>query len=158
MKNIKRVKPIICWMLVILWCGVIFSMSASTADESAAQSEGFIRALASAFSIELDSTIVESMHNVVRKCAHFAEYAVLGVLLSAAVGCHKHNWLSQAAIAFSAGAVYAVTDEIHQLFVPGRAGMLKDVLLDSLGVASGIAVAALIILIIGKFRAKINKN
>ena len=39
--------------------------------------------------------------------------------------------------AFLAGTAYAVTDELHQLFVPGRAGMISDVLIDSLGVLFG---------------------
>ena len=43
--------------------------------------------------------------------------------------------------AWVVGTLYAASDEIHQLFVPGRSGQLRDVLLDSDGVAAGILLA-----------------
>jgi hypothetical protein len=41
---------------------------------------------------------------------------------------------------FLIGVLYAVSDEIHQTFVPGRAGQLRDVLIDSCGVLAGICI------------------
>jgi VanZ family protein len=64
-----------------------------------------------------------------RKLAHAGEYAVLGALLARAVA-------EQAA--FRLGIAYAVTDELHQAFVPGRAGTLLDLGIDSVGVLLGI--------------------
>ena len=43
--------------------------------------------------------------------------------------------------AWVVGTLYAASDEIHQLFVPGRSGQLRDVFLDSAGVAAGILLA-----------------
>jgi VanZ family protein len=69
---------------------------------------------------------------VLRKIGHAAEFAVLGALLTRALGA---AWL-----AFALGVLYAVSDEVHQLFVPGRTGSALDVVLDALGVAVGVLV------------------
>jgi len=67
-----------------------------------------------------------------RKLAHAAEYAVLGALLVRATG--------RGALAFGLGALYAVSDEIHQAFVPGRMGAPLDVAIDAIGVACGVVL------------------
>jgi VanZ family protein len=66
---------------------------------------------------------------VLRKLAHVAEYAVLGALLARAVPELAAQW---------AGIAYAVADEVHQHFVPGRHGALLDVAIDASGVLAGI--------------------
>jgi VanZ family protein len=67
---------------------------------------------------------------VLRKIAHAAEFAVLGFLLLRAVGGPQ--------VALGLGIAYAVSDEIHQHFVPGRLGSPIDVLIDSAGVLAGV--------------------
>ncbi len=67
---------------------------------------------------------------VLRKLAHLTEFAILGALLARAVPDLP---------AFGLGVAYAVADEIHQHFVPGREGAPLDVAIDALGVAVGIA-------------------
>jgi VanZ family protein len=67
-----------------------------------------------------------------RKVAHAGEYAVLGFLLARAVDDVAALWL---------GIAYAVSDELHQAFVPGRAASLFDVGVDSVGVLLGILLA-----------------
>ena len=67
-----------------------------------------------------------------RKLAHAAEYGVLGALLARATG--------RGGLALALGTLYAVSDEIHQTFVPGRMGSPLDVAIDAIGVACGIAV------------------
>jgi VanZ family protein len=69
---------------------------------------------------------------VLRKLAHAAEYAILGALLARATG--------RTGLAFSLGALYAISDEIHQAFVPGRLGSPLDVAIDAAGVAIGVAL------------------
>jgi hypothetical protein len=66
---------------------------------------------------------------VLRKAAHLTEYAVLGGLLARAVADSP---------ALVLGIAYAVTDEVHQTYVAGRAGSLRDVAIDSVGVLAGI--------------------
>ena len=67
---------------------------------------------------------------VLRKIAHTAEYAVLGFLLLRATG--------NIQLALGLGIAYAVSDELHQHFVPGRQGAPLDVLIDAVGVAVGV--------------------
>ena len=55
------------------------------------------------------------------------------------------------------GALYAITDEIHQLFVPGRSGMIKDVFIDSLGIITGVIICLIIIKIINIIIKKVIK-
>ena len=69
---------------------------------------------------------------VLRKVAHTTEYAVLGALLVRATG--------RSGLAFALGALYAVSDEIHQTLVPGRMGAPLDVVIDSVGVACGVVL------------------
>ncbi|MGN0702807.1 MAG: VanZ family protein [Lentihominibacter sp.] len=75
----------------------------------------------------------------VRKSAHFAEYMLLGAALMAAVQLiSKRNRLKSGIIvAVTVGSLYAVLDEIHQHFVPGRACQLRDVIIDICGVTAG---------------------
>jgi VanZ family protein len=67
---------------------------------------------------------------VLRKIAHAAEYAVLGALLARALG--------RPGVAVLAGVLYAVSDEVHQVFVPGRLGSPIDVAIDAVGVVAGV--------------------
>jgi VanZ like family len=65
-----------------------------------------------------------------RKIAHAAEFAVLGALLARALGNGR--------IAAAVGVLYAVSDEVHQSFVPGRMGSAVDVGIDAVGVLLGV--------------------
>ena len=85
---------------------------------------------------------------VVRKGAHFLEYLVLGISLFWTVqdlrmrrGRVPDEPAGRAVLApWAVGALYAVTDEVHQYFVPGRSCELRDVLIDACGVAAGVAI------------------
>ena len=100
------------WLPVIFWAGLIFTFSAIPS---------------------LDSGL-GTWDLVLRKCAHAAEYAVLGALLFRA--------LRREPLAVLLGSAYAVTDELHQAFVNGRHGSPLDWLLDTAGVAAGVFLFA----------------
>lgn len=82
-------------------------------------------------------------HNfVVRKIAHFTEYAILYFLAFMSFSCHNntsHLLLQKVgaknapAAALILAVLYATLDEIHQAFVPGRSSAITDVLVDSTG-------------------------
>ena len=80
---------------------------------------------------------------LVRKLAHFTEYAVLTVLWWRALRGLGARFPLAIAMAISLG--YAATDEFHQTFVDGRRGTPVDVLIDS----AGIAIAATAIAVLG---------
>ncbi len=88
---------------------------------------------------------VESLYfqvdHLVRKAAHFTEYALLGLLWGLFLRSYGiKTWI----LPFLIGSVYAATDEVHQLFLPGRAGLISDVILDSVGVFFGVMLVRLI--------------
>lgn len=86
----------------------------------------------------LSQSTIESLHWAIRKLAHFSEYAVFGwFVIYALAGFIKNKWAS---CIFSEAFVflYAVSDEVHQYFVPGRYMSSLDVGIDSLGALLGI--------------------
>jgi len=96
------------WLPVLAWAALIFALS----------------------SVPDLGTGLGSWDLVLRKLAHVAEYAVLGALLDRA--------LRRPLPAVALGVAYAVSDELHQHFVPGRRGAPLDVLIDAVGVGLGV--------------------
>lgn len=89
---------------------------------------------------------------VVRKTAHFTEYLVLGCMSAQAFDPRKT--VSRGAL-FAAAMLCVLVpsiDETIQLFVPGRAGQITDVLLDCCGAATGIALRSLLICVLKRVR------
>ena len=72
----------------------------------------------------------------------------MGILLCIAFSGHFERYRCIVPSAFLVGALYAASDELHQRFVSGRSGEIKDVLLDSSGVAFGILISVLFMLTI----------
>ena len=96
------------WLPVLAWAALIFALS----------------------SVPDLGTGLGGWDTVLRKLAHAGEYAVLGALLVRASG--------RAGLAVGLGAAYAITDEIHQTFVAGRAGSPVDVAIDAVGILLGV--------------------
>jgi VanZ family protein len=103
-----RRSPVATWLPVVLWAAVIFAFS-------------------SAPSLGTD---LGTWDTILRKLAHLAEYAVLGALLARAT--------RRAVAAVALAVLYAVTDEVHQVFVEGRHGSPLDVGIDTLGAIVGV--------------------
>ena len=85
------------------------------------------------------------LHHLIRKCAHVAEYFVLGLLLVRGIRGERMGWRlewSIAALAIAAG--WAGLDELHQAFVPSRGAAMTDVLIDACGAAAGQVLFALV--------------
>ncbi|SDZ78329.1 VanZ like family protein [Oribacterium sp. KHPX15] len=135
-------------VLTLLWMLVIFLMSSQPADDSTETSLYVGETIGKVFvpgytgwSPEEQIEFAEHIDHPVRKAAHATEYTVLGILLF--MTCRSSfgmNLKDSFRIAFLTGTIYAATDEFHQLFVPGRAGMISDVLIDSMGVLFGCLV------------------
>ncbi len=136
-------------ILLVAWMAVIFLFSAQPAVDSAevSQTVGYYivswhnRVFRQGKTEGELRRRAEELQFFIRKGAHMSEYAVLGVLALA----HMLAWRLAKKKAFPAAwalaAAYAVTDEIHQLFVPGRAGMAVDVCIDAMGALAGLAAA-----------------
>ncbi len=97
-------QKIFLYFPVIVWCGLIFALSNRST-------------ISTAESYAIDFAI--------KKLAHFIEYFILGVFVYRAT---KNIWIS---ILFC--ITYAISDEFHQSFIPGREPRGRDVIIDSLG-------------------------
>ena len=93
-----------------------------------------------AWTTEKQNAFAEKIEYPIRKMAHATEYAILGMLMSGAVYAYGVCGKKVVRYAWILATIYAATDEFHQLFVPGRSGQLRDVLLDSTGAAVGILI------------------
>ncbi|HJJ00574.1 MAG TPA: VanZ family protein [Coriobacteriaceae bacterium] len=138
---------------------LIFCFSAQSGGESGSLSDSIARMLASTFvggfetmPIEQQAQIVAQMSWPIRKTAHASEYASLAISLVItcwqlyAWRCDKESgpcrrlddaWRLWGVAAFVIAVLYACSDEIHQLFIDGRAGQVADVLVDASGAAIG---------------------
>jgi VanZ family protein len=105
-----RSRVLTMWLPVVVWAAVIFAFS----------------------SIPDLGTGLGTWDTVLRKGAHMAEYAVLGVLL--------YRAFAREVPALAAGIAYAATDELHQHFVRGRNASPVDVAVDAVGIAIGMLV------------------
>jgi VanZ family protein len=128
------------WLPVAAWAALIFLLSTGwfTGEHTARL---MIPVLARLLPGVPTSTLF-AIHGGVRKGAHFAEYAVLSVLLRRALS-RDAPWTVRTAVAAVAlAAVWAALDELHQVFVPGRGAAVGDVVLDTAGAIAAQAVAA----------------
>ena len=144
-------------VLLVLWMGFIFSMSSQHAEKSSNTSGQTIRAVLSMVPAyenqpeDVKEVIVEELQFIVRKSAHFIAYMILGILSSGLIIQYK-NIDKKYLISFVICVLYATSDEIHQLFVPGRSGQVSDVLLDSCGSLVGILLVMCFVKLMHKIR------
>lgn len=146
----RKVYSIISCLAVLIWMGVIFYMSAQTADDSSEMSNALLLWIQNALGAELSSFLI-------RKAAHATEFALLAMLLYNFIKSVYRNRFA-VLISLPLTVLYAVTDEIHQLFVPGRACRFTDVLIDSAGAVLGTLAAVIIYKLIKIIAERRNKN
>ncbi len=80
----------------------------------------------------------DNLNYVVRKTAHFTEYTILGILVLNVFSFYSLENRKKIIYSLIFCFVYAVSDEVHQMFISGRTPLATDVLIDSLGSLSGI--------------------
>lgn len=88
--------------------------------------------------------------HIVRKNAHFFAYLVLGILVMNALRRSEVSGIKVAILTLGICALYAGSDEMHQLFVAGRSGQIIDVFIDSSGTFIGIGLYGAFIKLMGK--------
>jgi VanZ family protein len=113
------------WIPVVLWGALIFTLS--TSAFSAANTAKVIDPILRWTIPGITAASVEVCHMLVRKCAHFTEYGILFWLLV------RGPMKDRPYLALLLCVLYALSDEGHQIFVPGRTASLYDVALDSTG-------------------------
>lgn len=133
-KYLRNRNYVIKLVLIIIWMCFIFFMSNQPSQISDSQSSGIIEMLSRA-GINMNGIFGDIANFIVRKTAHFLEYMILGFLI---INLIKDDLkLHQIILVAIFGVfIYACTDEFHQLFVSGRDGNFRDVLIDTCGGAT----------------------
>ncbi len=143
---------VLFFVLAAAWMAVIFFLSAQDAGESGETSGRVVGMIVRIFRLDAEKLAgiggTEALDSWIRRLAHFTEYALLGLLL---VPAWRFSGLRFAgAMAWGIASLWAVLDEVHQAFVPGRACQWQDMLTDSVGAALGTAVMLLILFAVGR--------
>lgn len=139
MKN----KRVIFLILTFIWSAVIFSFSLQPGEVSGDLSGSVLEKLLGFFmpGVLENPEQLELFHIILRKCAHFTEFMILGVLCSIALNCMKVGYKGVVGLGYC--LFIASLDETLQLFVNGRAGRVQDVLIDSAGALTGILIVVI---------------
>ena len=151
--------------LLIFQMLFIFIMSSFGHTSSDAQSNIFVDFIAQNFphvrhGLENNLISLNTLIFLVRKTAHFTEYAILGSLFFLNLKSWQRSKSSTSmnillSLIFS--FLYACTDELHQIFIPGRSAQFRDVLIDTLGASFGILITYLTIKLFTKIKARAHK-
>ena len=130
MKFGKTIYLIFSWLLVFVVLIFIFSLSAQDAEESKELSDSFVSKILQFLEVYIDGELL-------RKIAHMLEFTALSFTLYNGIFI---TWETKKTpiISLVLTVVCAIGDEIHQIFVPGRAFQFSDILIDSAGAVIGI--------------------
>ena len=123
---------------------MIFLLSNEEAVKSSKKSDELIIKTVELFtgkslSVQEKEKVLKYLVFPVRKCAHLSLYLILGILIISLL--HEYMVINIRVVILSLliSILYACSDEIHQLFVPGRSGEVRDVLIDTLGACLGVS-------------------
>ena len=136
----RKITITISWVLVGICMAIIFSLSNQVADESAELSTDVMNFVGRIFAKFIDAI----GHENFRSLAHALEYCGLALLLFNAF---YHTFQKpRAMLSFAVSVLYSLTDEIHQIFIEGRAFQFIDLAVDAAGSLTGIAAGYIIYL------------
>jgi VanZ family protein len=130
------------WGPVVLWIGVITWLSSDRFSDE--QTASWLTRLPFLAALGLPPATIDAVNLILRKTAHFVEYATLSLLTYRALGLsdpsasRARRLLSAVTLAVACAAL----DEFHQTLTLTRTGSLKDLLINSLGAVAGALVAA----------------
>ena len=144
---------IISVILLILWSTLIFDLSSENATTSSKTSGGIVQFVINIVIPDYEElpeaerlTIRSNFQFVIRKTAHFTIYCVLGVLAFLSIFTYsKISFYARCSLSAAFCLIYAISDEIHQRYIPGRSGEVRDVCIDFCGALLGILLINLFI-------------
>lgn len=134
-------------VILLFWMGLIFFLSAQPAADSSATSNSTALLLYRLLCLLgwdgiSESVFLETYMHPIRKMAHFLEFMILGILVI--MNIHEYKKKNVLLWSLVLSGIYAISDEIHQLFVPNRSCSPKDMLIDISGACLGIFLYHLI--------------
>lgn len=151
-------KKTISIVLLILWMIIIFSFSSADANKSTGTSDKVITTMIEIKDkitdqetpINEKEKIIKDSSFYVRKLAHITEYLILGFLMFNVL---KQYNITNIYYAIILCILYSCTDEFHQLFINGRSGSFRDVLIDTIGILLGTYLYKILVI----KKKKVNK-
>lgn len=147
-KKLRQNKKVFHSILVIIWMFVIFNFSSQNGPKSTNTSDVVTSMVVNVTTSVTNKNVsreevkkrVEDSTFLVRKMAHFTEYLILGILvlqlLSDYTKINKRMLIVSLIICY----LYAVSDEVHQIFIPGRTAKVLDTFIDGAGSLVGITI------------------
>ena len=143
-------------LLTLAVMGLIFFMSSRDATESGGMSRWLVETAFGRMLIRLLPRLTDQGPEIdLRKYAHMAEYAMLAVpsaLFFRELLTEQRLPLRAAGCSLIFCVLYACSDEYHQTFVPGRAGTMVDVGVDTAGAVFGLVLVLLACLMRKEFK------
>lgn len=133
-KKLSIIAVIICMITIFMFSSQPASQSLNLSNNVVKNTVNFVTN--KSLSDDKINNIVENTVVLVRKSAHFIIYLILGLLVFNMYKNHQIN--SIILISLLTCLFYAISDEIHQLFIIGREGKITDVIIDTLGSLTGI--------------------
>ena len=133
---------------------VIFNFSSQDGEISGSLSqkvtEFIVKVISKVKTMDINQQLrwIEKLHPIIRKLAHFGVYTVVGFSVMGFMCTFDMRNIFKLLISFSVGVTYAVSDEVHQYFIPGRTASIIDVGIDSLGVLTGIFILITLIVFV----------
>lgn len=146
---------IILAILIVIWMITVFCFSNDNSQKSSNKSEKIVEVISQI----CDNKIKEKdkLETIVRKSAHMLIYTIGGILLFLYCNTYDIDLKKKIIYSIIICVIYAITDEIHQGFVPGRSPQITDILIDTAGVNLGIVISYWILKFNKKIYNKIEK-
>ena len=141
-----NVKKIISIMVVLMWMSVVFYFSNQQGEGSGNTSRTVSKIIVNIIDIQKQYTsqqteeLIQIVEPIIRKIAHYTIYAIGGIIIVNCVYQFYNKEKRIIEVSAGIGILYAISDEIHQFVIPGRSGNIKDVIIDSLGILTGMAI------------------
>ena len=134
-----KLPAFVWWATTIAWTLTIYELS--TATYGVSLTGWLLSEFLRITGIQVSQESFHAIHFFLRKLAHLTEYCIYALLLYGSFGAGKDfrwSW-RRALICIFIASGYSLTDELHQWFVPGRGGSIRDSALDAGGAMLAMA-------------------
>lgn len=150
----KNVIKMILIVLLVSLFGVIFGFSNQDGEKSTSVSRGItekvtehIEEIQKLEGPQKENALLR-IEAVIRKIAHFSLYTLVGILVMGLMQTYNLEKNNKILCTLGIGIIYAISDEVHQIFIPERTAKVSDVMIDSSGVLLGIGIVLLVLKIV----------
>ena len=140
----ELLKKILYSGLVLIWMLIVFMFSNQNGEKSQGTSRKVTNIIVKVLvyneeiSKEETNALTEKIDYLIRKIAHYSLYTIGGILIYNYIKTFSINIREKILTSILVGIIYAITDELHQYFMDGRSAQIKDIVIDSLGIFTGV--------------------